>query len=554
LDKIPSPRDLGLPAKYVTWRKGQEEAIRLIDTAPRSAIGLMLPTGAGKSGIYMAWAIWRKKRVVILAPNKALQTQLYEDFKGVGLMDLRGQSDPVFKCEVTEGSVTDAPCHGGYECSIKPSCDYFARLKRAPKEQFIVTNYAFWIHNKALLGEFDAVVCDEAHQVFNALASHTNISFSKKAAREHFHRLPTRDWKPWASYQRSLTSDKLRALKDSRKKDWDEIREVKRIHERLQTLCDADPKTLIYQESPHGWTWDVVWPGAYRKLVTSQAKKYIFTSGTMTHRTLHMLGYTREDYTWGSFPSTFPVSRCPIYILPAPAINYQSSASMLKLHLEVMDRFTDEWTQYRGLIHSGSYDRAAFIAENSRHKGLIITHSNNKGLAEAKERFYASRNGILVSPAIVEGEDFAYDKATWQIIAKLFFTNPSDPIEAERARQDPQYPWYTTAQKVQQARGRVMRAEDDFGATAIADGAWDNWFFKRHKHHFTSYFCDALIPVLRTPPAAVPKVEAPTNPPSEKKKEEPQKSLDVSAPARASSPPRRPLFTAEPSTKPNRRT
>lgn len=830
MSQIPSPAELGLPKKYSEWREHQPPAIRLIDEAKHSTVGMMLPPGAGKSGIYMGWAAWRKKRMCVVVPNKMLQDQVYEDFKGLGMLDLRGQSDPRYTCEVTDGLVSDAPCHGGYDCSIKSSCEYFAKLKRAPSEQLIVTNYAFWMHNKGVLGDFDAVVFDECfigstkvsmaagekridavckgdliksslgesqvlstfsrrvystvhvrlsngrsfectpdhpiftevgwrpagsldrgqgllreeevrrlwpgvppvlptsgrprwgtrigdevfearrlrkilleeaeepdaqqklpvenasdfdsigpssfraggkrrsafqnpstigevtrggvgtgrgcensqspvhkvsralqggpsesvsssssgvgwvesrspqkatrrsqkrqiparvwvqrvtpkeypsgilvynlrvsrhpsyfangvlvhncHQAFHQLAQWANITFSKALVKEYFHRPPIRDWKPWASYQRSLTTDMLRALKDKKGKtadDWDEIRVVKRLHDKLQTLCDADPKTLIYQESHTGWTWDCVWPGAYRKFLTTNAKKYIFTSGTMTRRTFRMLGYAQDEYTWGEFPSTFSIKRCPIFILPAPGLNFHSSASELRLHQEVMDRFLDQFPNCRGLVHSGSYARAGQILLSSRHSARMITHNNSKGLGEAKERYYEQENAILISPAIVEGEDFAYDKARFQVVAKMPFTNPSDPIEAERTRQDEQYPWYTAAQKIMQARGRVMRGEDDFGITAICDGAWDNWFFKRSKHHFTSYFIDAITPLdalskvkipISTKPAPIQaKIDAPVF----------EKKLDTPPHTSALSTPRVALFRANSPKKPTRR-
>lgn len=556
MSHVPSPTALGLPPKYKQWREHQEAAIRLIDEAKHSTVGMMLPPGAGKSGIYMGWAAWRKKRMCVVVPNKMLQDQVYEDFKGLGMLDLRGQSDPRYTCEVTDGLVSDAPCHGGYECGLRSSCEYFAKLKRAPSEQLIVTNYAFWMHNKGVLGDFDAVVFDEGHQAFNQLAQWSNITFSKQMAKEYFHRAPIRDWKSWASYQRSLTTDMLRSFKDKRGKtadDWDEIRIVKRLHDKLQTLCDADPKTLIYQESHTGWTWDCVWPGAYRKLLTTNAKKYIFTSGTMTRRTFRMLGYAQDEYTWGEFPSTFSIKRCPIFILPAPGLNFHSSASELRLHQEVMDRFLDQFPNWRGLVHSGSYARAGQILLSSRHSARMITHNNSKGLGEAKERFYEQENAILISPAIVEGEDFAYDKARFQVVAKMPFTNPSDPIEAERTRQDEQYPWYTAAQKIMQARGRVMRGEDDFGITAICDGAWDNWFFKRSKHHFTSYFIDAITPLDALSKVKMPISSKPASIQAQIIAPVSEKKLDTPPPTSAPSVPRVALFRANSPKKPIRR-
>lgn len=505
---FPSPQDLGLPGKYKAWRAHQVEAIKAIDEGNKPVIGLLLPPGAGKTGIYFGWAVWRKKRVVFLAPSKMLQDQIYADFKSLGIMDLRGQSS--YTCAITQGPVSDAPCHGGYECPVKNECEYFAELKRAPSEQFILTNPAFWLHNKQLLGNFDALVCDEAHQAFDQLSNHISISFKTRDIKEYFHAAPTSDWKDWASYQRSMFNTQLRRLKDVKAKTeevFEETRIVKRFAEKVGYLCDADPKTLIYQKTFSGFTWDCVWPGAYRKMLTCNAKKYIFTSGTMTRKTLSMLGYKAEDYTWAEFPSVFSVKRCPVQILPSPRINAHSSDSQLRLWLEVIDKYIDSRKDRRGLVHAGSYVRTEHLALNSRHEKRMIAHTNSKGIPEALERFMAARNSIIVSPSLTEGASFDYEMARFQIIAKLFFPDPRDPVVAERTRQDPEYPWYTTAQKVMQARGRLMRAEDDFGETAIADGSWE-WFFPRAKHHFTRYFIDAITQ-YNVVPRAVPINENP---------------------------------------------
>lgn len=548
---IPSPAELGFPAKYQTWRRFQEDAIITIDSSVKPVVALMLPPGAGKSAIYFAWAVWRKKRVMVLTPSKFLQDQLYADFKGIGLLDLRGQSN--YKCEVTQGTVQDAPCHGGYVCPIKGSCEYFAKLARAPKEQFLVSNPSFWLHNKHVLGDFDALVMDEGHQMFDAIATHVSVTFKKREVEEHFHQKPQRDWKSWASYQRSLFKDQLRTLKGRRQTEevFEQTRIIRRLYDKVGSLCDADPASLIYQQHLHGWTWDCVWPGNYRSRLTSNAKKYVFTSGTMTRRTLAMLGYAKEDYTWAEFPSTFPVKRCPVHVLPAPRLNYQTGASELRLWLELIDKYIDSRSDRRGLIHSGSYERSSYFALNSRHRDRMFIHMNSAGLPEAKERFLASPNGILVSPAIIEGGDFPYEAARYQIIAKLFFTNPNDPVEAERKRQDPAYPWYAAAMKVMQARGRVMRVEDDFGETAICDGAWQEWFARAASPHFTRYFLDA-VQVLDVVPSALPiptdrRVKETTTKPASILK----KKLDVDIALAPQSASLSSLFAATPSKKSN---
>lgn len=503
LERLPSPKELGMPGKYVEWRPFQEQAIRSIDAAT-GTICSMLPPGAGKSGIYMGWAAWKNKRICVLVPSKYLQKQLYEDFKGFGLVSLEGQANPKYHCEITEGSVATAPCHGGFDCELKRAgCKYFADLRRAAKEQYVLTNYAFWMHNKNALGEFDALVMDETHQAFNWIANHVSVSFTRREVDENFHRHPVSDWKPWAEFQARVFAGEVKELKAGPKSNamYERVRVLRRWQEEVSFLARADPKSLVFEKKATGWRWECVWPGNYRGLLISNAKKYIMTSGTMTKRTVAMLGYSKAEYEWHAYPSTFPVERRPVHILPAPRMNASISPGGMKTWLNCIDRYADTRSKWRGVVHSGSYARSEYIAVNSRHKDRVIVHMNSAGLAEAIERFLATPGSILVSPSIMEGVDFPYEKCDWNYIAKIPFGNHNEPVLAERLRQDPEFGIYSAAFSIVQAAFRGMRAIDDYCETAIGDGSWQHWFFRRAKHHFPQYFLDAVVPCDGVPAA-----------------------------------------------------
>lgn len=497
--RIPYPSALGMPRRYTEWRAGQEEAIRAIDDSEETVTSLRLPPGAGKTGIYMGWAMWRRKRVLVLTANLTLQDQIAKDFEGCGLLDIRGQSN--YRCVVTDGKVSEAPCHAGVPCEKKDTtCEYFPLLPKARQARLVSTNYSFFLHNPGVLGSFDLIVMDEFHSALDKLAEFVGVSFSKKECADLFPRHPTSDWHPWSTFQLSISKSQLttardKAMREKTPETYADVIKKKRIVERLQTLVDADPSSLIFQHNARSWTWSCVWPGNYRSRLFNYGARFVLTSGTMTPRTMSMMGFGKTEYAWHEFPSTFPRSRRPIYVLPAPAMNHKCVEADYIHWLHKIDRFVGHRVAFKGIIHSGSYKRTEMILSESQHKGLMIGHLNREGLDEALRRFKRAEEGILVSPSITEGVDFPYEMCRFSVIGKIPFPNPYDPVIAARIEQNDTYMLYVAAQIIMQAAMRGMRAEDDWCETAIIDGTWDAWFYSRAQYFFADYFRAAVINV-----------------------------------------------------------
>lgn len=85
-----SPVAFGLPEKFDTWRTGQDKAFWEAARSDRRWTGLCLPTGCGKSALYMALAAANEWRTLILTATRGLQDQISEDFRSMGLVDVRG--------------------------------------------------------------------------------------------------------------------------------------------------------------------------------------------------------------------------------------------------------------------------------------------------------------------------------------------------------------------------------------------------------------------------------------------------------------------------------
>ena len=92
-DLLP-PSAFGLPKKFDQWRKNQDDAVCSIISNEKRYITQVCPTGFGKSLNYVAAAVLKGGRSVLITSTKGLQTQLLKDFESVGAVDIRGAGLP----------------------------------------------------------------------------------------------------------------------------------------------------------------------------------------------------------------------------------------------------------------------------------------------------------------------------------------------------------------------------------------------------------------------------------------------------------------------------
>jgi len=163
---LPSPPQLGLdPVKFPAWRAHQDTGIITIHEAPTKFVGILAPTGFGKSAMIVGHALWSGKRVLIVTANRGLMAQYEADF-GPMLAVIKGQSN--YNCEIAMVTVDHAPCHAGQLCELKQAgCSFFGATgakQMAKDAQLVLTNYQFLFHSMKEIegiGHFDLVCYDE---------------------------------------------------------------------------------------------------------------------------------------------------------------------------------------------------------------------------------------------------------------------------------------------------------------------------------------------------------------------------------------------------------
>jgi Rad3-related DNA helicase len=107
--------------------------------------------------------------------------------------------------------------------------------------------------------------------------------------------------------------------------------------------------------------------------------------------------------------------------------------------------------------------------DNSAHKQYMMTHSTWDRERVVAQFRQSSGPRVLVSPSVDTGYDFYGESSRWQIVVKLPFASTQDPVVKERQKRDPDYGLYRVGQTLEQMTGRIVRAEDDFGETLLAD-------------------------------------------------------------------------------------
>lgn len=218
-----------------------------------------------------------------------------------------------------------------------------------------------------------------------------------------------------------------------------------------------------------------IWPLAPVRILSTgtilDVPHYLATIGLDGERYLHLAPL-----------SSFPPERAPIYLRPSVDLTWRRKKANLPRAIALLDELLDAHAD-RGIVHAHSYEFQRAIYDTSRHQGRMHLHdpeSRNEMLTWWVER--SPPGSVLVSVAMQEGIDLAYDRARWQVVFKAPWGDLKNRRIRFRRRESDGERWYLLEclKGLLQAFGRVMRAEDDFGVTHVLDSSAgrvlvDNW-------------------------------------------------------------------------------
>lgn len=539
---LPVPGDLGLPrAPFPDWRAGQPEAILHAIDSERRFRGLVLPTGSGKSLIYMAIAKLTGWRTVVLTSTKALQRQLMRDFEAdSGIRLVQGQRE--YECVAVKAGgelegvygpagggtvrVDHGPCHGGTDCTLKANgCTYFDAVRAGVESQVLITNYAWWLTLKShpfVSITPELIVCDEAHAAPDALAStigariylpDTDLFLSYRASSLAEHSTDVEEWKLWAS---KAAGELRRRLEHWRSASSDGARRHRRMANlliELSKLSNMDPDVTVFTRDEGRMTvqFDPIWAAPFAEdYLFRGAEHVVLTSATMTRHTADLLGVVKRDLDLYESGDGFDATRRPVYICPAKSfvflepirVDHRLTRDDEKAWVRHIDAIIASRSDRKGIIHTVSYRRRDSILALSKHKTQMMTHDRTDAVAQIARFKRAPAGTVLVSPAVSTGYDFPYAECEYQIIAKIPFPDSRDPITKARTVVDKQYPAHLAMQELVQSVGRGMRAPGDQCETFVVD-AHAYWFLgRKYKDLAPGWFRQAVqhADAIPTPP------------------------------------------------------
>jgi Rad3-related DNA helicase len=490
------PIDIGLPSKFTQFRKepGFDQfkiASRMSSNDKRTSI-LQASTGSGKSVLNITSVLLQGYRTLYLTPSKVLQSQLMADFSSIGLETIAGHSN--YPCAETlfddSGNLIDFECQEGRE-----SCPYWAQVEWIKSRSLVTSNIANWItiaksDDPDRFGTFDCLIIDEAHNLPTMLCDLLSITISKRTMSTLLNRsLPSndKDISHWVEWARELipVCNESRKDKSLSKKD---IQRLLKLSRDLHTIATITNEWVV-EPTDHGSKLTPVYAEDYSEQWLFRGIPHIIlSSATITSLDATYLGLTPDDYTLYEISSGFKASRRPFYYIPTVLVDYKMELGHKRLLVNRIDQIISKRLKVKGLIQSISYDYADMVKSLSSHK--IITHGkHNKHVID---QFMSNpKPGILASPVISEGLDFADWKARYQIILKIPTSDSRHPLTAARKKRYKNWTTYLSGKTIQQMTGRIMRSSSDYGETFLLDKYWERYMKKSIP--WPKYFRDSWI-------------------------------------------------------------
>lgn len=509
-----NPSELGFPEKFGNWRTNQAEAVEegIINTSR-----FFVPcagTGFGKTQFYVAQAVLEGGRTAFVVQNKGLQDQIYNDYKSMGMVDIRGKSN--YQC----GGGVDWTCKDGHAggCTLKGSnaCPRTKAYNLARTRPLVVTNYKYWMaeHKYGLgLGNFSRVVFDEAQSCPEELASSLQVSisfnemellksdFPPKRSQED-----TDIWKKWATRMRILAQEayqiqfnKVRSHRDPKTSWLKDLHHFKNMVQKFATVATMRAGDWVWEEGDNGWQFDPIRFGRFSESrMFMKIPRVTMTSATIRPKTVTMMNVKADDINFLDIPSPFDPTRSPIYSVPTMRVDRRAVDYSPLIHRgdQIMGPRLKE--NRNGIILTTSFGYRDNIFQKSQYRRRMVSHWEGDASSNAV-KIYKKNGGVLISPSISTGYDFPGDECRFSIMTKIPWQPTQSKIIKARQQLDRDSSAYYAFQKIIQFAGRGNRSEDDWCENFILDDHFSQWFFNQYKYLAPRSFIDRYRMISSVP-------------------------------------------------------
>lgn len=476
----------------------------------KKVIFLSAPTGSGKTLIGEMVRRSMRGKSAYVCTTKTLQNQIERDFPYVGVIKGRGNYPTLnhpevqwLACDLCEKSKADDDCR---YCSDTDRCPYQVARNTADTAPLAVANTAYLLSEgnsrSSILRGRDLIIVDEADTVEDELMRHIEIGFSPRLMKSLSIKPPekktvTESWQQWVDEvgMPALSRGIRRLSGNTDPKAVRERRHLSRLQDQMKGLRFGDD--WVYTGYEAGWV-------KFKPVkVTEQAPEYLWWLGKQwllmsatiisAQQMAEDLGVDDDEWAFVEVPSTFPVENRPLYVEPVANITAKTKETAWPAALERVQQIASWHDKERILVHTVSYDYAAYLA-----KGLgsrAITYRSAKEREGALADFLASPNGVLLAPSFERGIDLPYDDCRVIIVAKVPYPSLADKQIKKRLYSRGGQGWYSmqTIRALIQMTGRAMRHEDDAAETYIIDRQFIDNIWRKKKHMIPPWWADALV-------------------------------------------------------------
>lgn len=469
------------------------------------AVILDAPTGSGKTLIgETVRRILGSRQTLYVCNNIALQHQFLGDFPYAKL--LKGRSNyPTLNHPDDFPEISAADCNRkgnpeeGYECDEcweTEMCPYLCAREEAELAPLAVLNTAYFLTaaNKArMFRDRGLVILDEADQLEGELMRHVEVVVTRGLRNWLKIDLPSQVgdmevWGEWLEGVAEKVREKAGRLSSRDRKDRKRKKSLLELVEKIEE---------VVPQLGEDWVVDG-YEDARRKRGTTErqtvtfkpvhvrdhgvgylwenGKQFLLMSATIISPAQLAADLGLEDGEWVgvSVPSVFPPHRRPVFLdrNVGPVVKKTEAESRPKL-VEAIEGIAEEWERERVLVHTHSYDLTRYLLTNLSLPRPIMGYMSSRERDGILLAWQGTPDGILLAPSFDRGVDLPYEKCRVQVIAKAPFPYLGDKQVGKRLRSSGGQVWYVveTIRSIVQATGRVMRSEDDWGATYVLDGS-----------------------------------------------------------------------------------
>lgn len=530
-------------------RKSQVDVLRAIKKAFDDGyknVLLEAPVGSGKSAIAITCANYYGK-AHILTPRKSLQDQYLEDFskKGLALMkgrnaypctypsqektghyehvieliQLGGLPQPRFgtrTCDKGEckgnlpaflactGSIWDSKA--GEMIPGDYPCPYHVAIDVAQRSDTVIHNLHSFIFQSYFANRFDPrelLVIDECHEIEDIVRGFAEVKLKVPLLFDE-EDIPTREERPtlesWGVWFEGF-AEKLSTRE--RADGTTERSEFLETIQKMTLFSDQFGEEFVfkYEEGQDGRSTVFTFipkniGHLVEKYLLAFGQKRLLMSGTIYSKAIFCKknGLKESETCFMRIGSSFPLDSRPIYFKDDYKVDTSHKmwdtnfVEMIQKIVKVMNIFDDA----KGLIHTPSYQASLTIYNALKSTGRVMMHGKDD-FAQRLQSFYDSEDPLVfLSPICQQGVDFKDDRARFQIILRVPYSNTSDPFVEYLVKED--FPGYNYKALVifGQQIGRVNRSESDFGVTVLMDERFGK-FLSRNKTVLPKWLMDAII-------------------------------------------------------------